>query len=521
MTSIPPIRCDDPQSPWRSYTAWVRPTDATFRAEAYIAPMAEDSDGLVDLTAVEQRRLIGAKQVSASELLDAHLARIDAVNPKVNAVIALDPDVGRARARAVDDAVAGGGDVGPLAGLVTAHKDLTETADFPTTYGSPLFAGFRPAADSLLVGRMRAAGAVAIGKTNTPELGAGSHTFNPVHGTTYNPWDTTRSAGGSSGGAAAALGCRMVAIADGSDMGGSLRNPAAWNNVVGLRTTARLVPNVGPGNAWLPLSTAGPMGRTVDDVLLLLRVLAAPEPRDPLHHVVDLPAELGPPDRPLRVAWSNDLGVPVERSQLDVLATVRAAMDELGWQVVEDEPQLDSAGDCFRVLRAWSTANSPVALSFPELDRVKETIRAEAQTGRALTTSDVAVAYEQLTSLWRTAAAFFDRGYDVLACPTTQVAPFPAEWEFPTHVAGHEMADYIDWMASCWRITVTGCPALSLPAGFDADGLPVGVQLVAPHGADVALLRAAKALETATGHAARQPPIVRADADPGGGAPQR
>ena len=466
-------------------------------------------EDLVELTATEQRQLIGSRQVSASELLAAHLERIAAVNPAVNAVIALDADVARVRAAAVDAAIAAGVDPGPLAGLVTAHKDLTETADFPTTYGSPLFAGFRPVADSLLVARMRGTGAVAVGKTNTPELGAGSHTFNPVHGTTRNPWDPSRSAGGSSGGAAAALACRMVAIADGSDMGGSLRNPAAWNNVVGVRTTARVVPRVAPGNAWLPLATDGPMARTVDDALLLLRVLAAPDGRDPIQRAIDLPDELLPPERPLRVAWSRDLGVPVEVSQLGVLDGLRATIEGLGWDVVDDEPDLGRAGDCFRVLRAWSFATGPLAdRPEEELATVKATIRDEVRRGRALTAADVAGAYAQLGELWRAAVDFFDRGIDVLACPTTQVAPFPVEEEHPTEVAGQPMGDYIEWMASCWKITVTGCPALSLPAGFDACGLPVGVQLVARHGADVALLRAAKALESATGHAARRPPIV-------------
>jgi len=464
---------------------------------------------LVELTAVEQRRLVATREVSASELLDAHLARIEAVNPAVNAIVALDPDVARHRARTVDDALARGEDPGPLAGLVTAHKDLEETADFPTTFGSPLFAGYRPAHDSLVVARMKAAGAVAVGKTNTPELGAGSHTFNPLHGVTRNPWGPDRSAGGSSGGAAVALACRMVATADGSDMGGSLRNPAAWNNVVGLRPSAGVVPDVAGTNGWLPLSTRGPMGRTVDDVALLLRVLATPDHRDPLHRPLAIPDELRPPDRPLRVAWSDDLGVPVERSQRDVLAAARRTMLDLGWEVVDAEPALRAARDCFRVLRAWSIATGPLLRTRGDrLDEVKATIRDEVARGRAATAADVATAYAQLTSLWREAAAFFDEGYDLFACPATQLSPFPADLEYPTVVDGVEMATYIDWMAACWRITVTGCPALSLPAGFDPDGLPVGLQLVARQGADVALLRAARTLEEATGHAARQPPMV-------------
>ncbi len=322
---------------------------------------------LVELTAVEQRRLIAAREVSAGELLDAHLERIAATNPAVNAIVALDPDVGRRRAEAVDAAIARGDDPGPLAGLVTAHKDLTETADFPTTYGSPLFAGYRPRADSLLVARMAAAGAVAVGKTNSPEFGAGSHTFNPVYGTTRNPWGLDRSAGGSSGGAAAALACRMVATADGSDTGGSLRNPAAWNNVVGFRPTVRRVPKVSAGNAWMPISTEGPMGRTVDDVALLLGVLGAPDHRDPMHQPLAIPVPVQPPDGPLRVAWSADIGVPVEDSQLGVLAGVRQAMVDLGWDVVDDEPELALASDCFRTLRCWNIANGPTA---PLHDRI-------------------------------------------------------------------------------------------------------------------------------------------------------
>jgi amidase len=361
---------------------------------------------------------------------------------------------------------------------------------------------------------MKAAGAVAVGKTNTPEFGAGSHTFNRVYGATQNPWGLGRSAGGSSGGAAVALACRMVATADGSDTGGSLRNPAAWGNVVGFRPTVGVVPQIGAGNAWMPISTEGPMGRTVDDVALLLRVLAAPDGRDPMYRSIDLPRELRPASRPVRVAWSDRLGVPVETSQLDVLAGTRQAMVDLGWEVVDDEPELASAGDSFRVLRAWSIANGPTARFHHRIDEIKATIQGEIRRGIALTQAEVAAAYAQLAALWREAVAFFDRGYDVLACPVTQVSPFPIETEYPTVVAGEPMDSYIDWMAACWRITVTGCPALSLPAGFDADGLPAGVQLVARHGADVHLLRIAKALEEATGYASRQPPLLRAASEP-------
>jgi amidase len=463
---------------------------------------------VVELPAVEQRRMVAGREISARELLAAHLERIDAVNPAVNAIVALDPEVGRRRAEAVDEAIARGDDPGPLAGLVTAHKDLEDTADFTTTYGSPIFAAHRPKADALLVARMAAAGAVAVGKTNTPEFGAGSHTFNAVYGPTRNPWGLDRSAGGSSGGAAVALACRMVATADGSDTGGSLRNPAAWSNVVGFRPTVRVVPKVSPGNAWVPISAHGPMGRTIDDTALLLNVLGAPDHRDPMHRPFSIPVPVSPPDGPLRVAWSTDIGVPVETTQLDVLDGVRKVMVELGWDVVDDEPELAAASDCFRTLRCWNIANGPTAPLHDRIDQIKATIQDEIRRGEALQQHEVARAYAQLAALWHETVAFFDRGYDLLACPVTQVAPFPVDIEYPTEVAGHQLSNYIDWMAACWRITVTGCPALSLPAGFDADGLPVGVQLVARQGADVWLLRAAKALEEATGYATRQPPIV-------------
>ena len=462
-----------------------------------------------DLTAVEQRRLLASRELSARELLDAHLARIEAVNPTVNAVVALDPEVAGRRAAAVDATVAAGGDPGPLGGLVTAHKDLTETADFVTTYGSPLFAGHRPTADSLLVSRMAAAGAVAVGKTNTPEFGAGSHSFNPVYGVTRNPWDPERSAGGSSGGAGAALACGMVAVADGSDAGGSLRNPAAWNNVVGFRTSPRVVPRVGPGNAWSTLGIEGPMARTVGDLALLLGVLAQPDPRDPLNRPLDLPVELAPPEAPLRVAWSPTLGgLPVDDDVASVLATVPRTLEELGWSVVGDEPDFSGADDCFRTLRAFLFATGPAGrLDDDDLAQVKATVRDEVERGRALTPDRIGEALATAAELWRRMVAFFER-YDLLVGPVTQVSPFPVDLEYPPEVAGRPVPTYLDWMLSNCRISAATLPALSLPAGFTPAGLPVGVQLIGRPWGDVDVLRAAGVVEEATGHHRNRPPAV-------------
>lgn len=466
-------------------------------------------DELVDLSAVEQRSLLASRKVSARELLDAHLRRIEQVNPTVNAVVAMDPAVAQGRAAAVDESISRGDDPGLLAGLVTAHKDLADTADFVTTYGSPLHVGNRPAADELLVARMKAAGAVALGKTNTPEHGAGSHTFNTVYGTTLNPWDTTRSAGGSSGGAAVALATGMVAIADGSDMGGSLRNPAAWNGIVGLRPSPGLVPDEGAANGWNTLSVLGPMGRTVADVHLLLQALAGPHPLSPLPPGAPIPASLPTVSTPLRVALSPTLGgLPMES---EIVATVEAVGRSLaghGWHVELAEPDFRGMDECFEVLRSWSFANDLVDPLGDRAAALKAVIRDEAERGRALSGADVARATARLTRQWRRAAGFF-ADYDVLIAPVTQLHPFPATWEYPNEVAGEAMDRYITWMRSCSRVTTLGTPALSVPAGWSAGGLPIGVQLVAGHGRDVELLAIGQAVESLLGAGGRRPPIVQ------------
>ncbi|MGI9614311.1 MAG: amidase family protein, partial [Acidimicrobiales bacterium] len=436
------------------------------------------SDSVVDQTAVEQRRLLSEKTISARELLEAHLERIDAVNGTVNAVVGMNADIARATATTIDEKVARGDDPGPLGGLVTAHKDLTETADFVTTFGSPLYADNRPAADSLLVSRVKAAGAVALGKTNTPEFGAGSHSFNPVYGTTVNPYDTSLSAGGSSGGAAAALRCGMVAIADGSDAGGSLRNPAAWNNVVGFRTSPRMVPNVGPGNPWQTMGISGPMARTVDDLILQLRVHAQVDTRDPLSRPLDLPAEVTTPNRPLRVAWSPTLGgLPVEADIAAVLETFVGEAATLGWTVTEDEPDFSGADECFITTRAYMFLNGPGRGIGDRLDQVKATVRDEIERGRALSADEVGRAFTKANELWQRAHRFFEN-YDLMIGPVTQVSPFPIEQEFPTNVDGEEMPTYLHWMLSNCRISAFMLPTMSLPAGFTAGGLPVGAQLI-------------------------------------------
>ncbi|MCP3992008.1 MAG: amidase [Actinomycetia bacterium] len=466
------------------------------------------TEAVCDAPATEQRTLIEARSISARELLDAHLERIEATNGTVNAVVAMDADVAYKRAAHIDDELAAGRDPGPLAGLVTAHKDLVETADFVTSHGSPIFAGHRPAVDALQVARMKAAGAVALGKTNTPEFGAGSHSFNPVYGVTSNPYDLDLSAGGSSGGAAAALRCAMVAIADGSDAGGSLRNPAAWNNVVGFRTSPRVVPRVAPGDTWSRIPIEGPMARTVDDLVLLLRVMAQPDVRDPLCRELSLPEEITPAQN-LRVAWSPTLGgLPVESDIAEVLERFIGDVADLGWSIEEAEPDFSGADDCFVTLRAFLFANNLGSALGERLSEVKATVQDEIRRGRALSASEVSRALAQANTLWQRNVAFFG-DYDLLIGPVTQISPFPIELEYPTEVAGQPVKTYLDWMLSNCRISACGLPALSLPAGFTEAGLPVGAQLIGRPWGDLDVLRAAKAIEAATGHTNRWPDLTR------------
>ncbi len=449
---------------------------------------------LCDLPAIDQRRRIDRREVSARELLDAHLERIAERNGQLNAIVALDPDVASRYADAIDASVAANADLGPLAGLVTAFKDLAETADFPTTYGSPVFAGHRPPANNLLVDRMLAAGAVPLGKTNVPEFGAGCHTFNPVYGTTRNAHDPTRSAGGSSGGAAVGLATGMLAIADGSDLGGSLRNPAAWNNVVGFRSSPGVVPNIGPGLRFPDLGVAGAMGRTVDDLSLLLGVIAVADSRDPANRGLSIPSPVDPLDGPVRVAWSPTLGgLPVEQGILAVLERFVGECEALGCQVSEAEPDFGGADECFETLRSWGMANGQVGeVANPAM--LKAALVEELERGQRLSGGDVASAIAHLQTLWRRAHRFFER-YELLIGPVSQVAPFPAEWEYPTEVAGVPMERYLTWMRSTSRITAMQLPALALPCGFDADGLPVGAQLIGGPRQDLYVLRAGKTFE--------------------------
>ena len=454
------------------------------------------------LAATELRRLVARREASCREVLDAHIARIETINPGLNAVVTTTFDRARQQADQLDAQPDG---QGALAGLPIAHKDLVATKGIRTTYGSPLYADHVPDQDALIVQRMNAAGAITIGKTNTPEFGAGSHTFNRVFGATRNPYDPGKTCGGSSGGAAVALAARLIPVADGSDTGGSLRNPAAFCNVVGFRPSPGRVPMA--GNPWSDLSTAGPMARNVDDLALLFSVLAGPHPHIP-HCLPEAGASFLPVEpvdlTKLRIAVSEDFGcLPVASAVRDAIMELRETLAAAGAEIVDAVPDLTDARRIFHILRAEGFRRRFGPMSVAQQAELKDTIRWNLQAGQDITNADYDWVYPARAALIARVGAFFD-DVDLLIGPTTQVLPFDIETDWVRDIEGTAMSTYIEWMESCSWITVTSCPALSLPAGF-RNGLPVGAQLVAPLRADAFLLRAAKAIEAITGFAAQLP----------------
>jgi amidase len=460
-------------------------------------------------TAREMAAAVAAREVSARELLELHLARIAEVNPDVNAVVSLDEERARVGAAEADDWLARGEEIGPLHGLPHAFKDTHEVAGWRTTFGSPLRAEHVPRRDELVVERIRAAGVVTIGRTNVPEWAAGSHTFNPVFGTTRNPYDLSKSAGGSSGGAGAALASGMVPLADGSDMGGSLRNPASFDNVVGLRPSVGRVPAWPAMNAFELTSVGGPMARNVEDVALLLSVMAGPSRRAPMS--LETPGRAFAPPlhgslQDVRVALSLDLGgaYQVDDSVAAVVAAQADVLGAAGAVVEEAHPSMSGADAAFRTLRAWVFHHRFRSLLAKRPDDFKESLADNIRLGADLTGEDVARAQQQVTSLHERMRVFFET-YDVLALPVSQVPPFAADQEYPDSINGVPQDSYLDWMRSAYLVTVTGCPAISVPAGFTPDGLPVGLQLVGPHRAERRLLEIAHAYEQATRVGDRRP----------------
>jgi amidase len=463
------------------------------------------------MSALEMAVLIQAKKLSAREALAAHLKQIERVNPRVNAIVTLVAEKAADAAAKADEMQAHNRKLGALHGLPVAHKDLFETRGIRTTFGSLLYKDYIPAEDDIVVERIARAGAITIGKTNTPEFGAGSQTFNKVFGGTRNPFDLSKTCGGSSGGAAVALVCGLTPVASGSDTGGSLRNPAAFCNVVGFRPSIGRVPNPKAAFAWSTLSTSGCLGRSVADLAFVLSTLAGPDPRAPLS--IDEPGEhfarpLGRSFKGARVAWFKDLGgVPFDPRVRAVVDAQRKTFESLGCTVEQAEPDFAPAEISFRILRAWNSATTYGERLRQHPDAFKDTLKGEIEEGSRLTGVDLARAETTHGQLWRSFQAFLEK-YEYFVLPTAQLPPFDVTTEYPTEIAGVRFTNYIDWMKSCWYISATGNPAASVPAGFTPEGLPVGIEIVGRNKQDFAVLQMAHAFEQATGFGKKRPAIA-------------
>jgi amidase len=461
------------------------------------------ADALCFASARDLAQQIRSRQVSCREVMSAFLAQIARLNPQLNAIVArLDDDQCLALADKADHALGNGGPIGPLHGLPIAFKDLEPAVGFPQSKGSPIFRNFMPDADSARVERIRRAGAIPIGKTNVPEFGMGSQTYNNVYGATRNPYDPTKTAGGSSGGAAVAVATGMLPIADGGDLGGSLRNPANFNNIVALRPSPGLVP-IEPiqFHNW-SLSTKGMLARTVDDLSYGLGCVANQFTSQLLAGVVSGMV------RGARVAWCPDLGgLPLDSRVRRIIEGHRKTFENLGCVVEDACPDFGNVDEVFMTLRQWASWNTYKDLLARHRDQLKPEAIWEIEAGSRLNSGifeKAFVAYQQLQIRFQS----FQTRYQFLVCAVNQVPPFDHSEHWPTTIEGVQMENYISWMKSTYWISTTLSPAMSVPAGFTDGGLPVGIQIVGRLGQDFDVLSIGQAFEQATGFGKRRPPGV-------------
>jgi amidase len=453
---------------------------------------------LCDLTAIELRRLIGSKQISPRELLASCRARVEQVNPAVNAFVATCWGRAETEAKAAERAVLEGAQLGPLHGLPIGVKDLVRTEGLRTTWGSPLFADFVPEADERQVSAVRGAGAIVVGKTNTPEFGAGANTVNPVYGATGNPFDPEKTCAGSSGGSAVALATGMVPLATGSDTGGSLRNPAAYCGIVGFRPSPGAVPSEMRPLGWSSLPVQGPMARNVADTALLFAAMSAIDPRDPLSHAPH-PAEpraLQPVDLcSLWVAISEDLGfAPLDHRIRDTFRAAVARFADVFAVAEQRDPPLDGADQAFEVTRAANFLAAHADNYRSRREMLGPNIVANVEQGLGMSLEDAARAMREHTALYRRFLDFM-AGFDVLICPAMSVPPFPHAQLHPTEINGEPLRTYFHWLAPAYGLTLTGSPVVCLPCGLDHTGMPFGIQVCGRRFGDWRVLSIAAALE--------------------------
>ena len=468
------------------------------------APALSRASPIVMLDAVQLSIAIRTGTVGCAEVMRAYLDHIDAVNPKVNAIVSLrDRDELMAEAHECDSQRTRGHELGPLHGFPFAAKELVAVKGLRQTMGSPILKDFISPADSIMAERIRSAGAIFIGKTNSPEFGLGSHTFNPVYGLTRNAFDPSRSAGGSSGGAGVALALRMLPLADGSDYGGSLRNPAGWNNVFGFRTSFGLIPS-DKTEVWLPsMGVLGPMARNVPDLAMLLAVQAGYDARVPLSldsDSADFLKPLGRDFRGTRVAWLSDFGgaVPYEPEVLQVCRQALDHFEAIGCVVEESSPDypIEKVWRALLSLRAWQAGSALLAYYRDPSKRalLKPEAVFEVERGLTLSAFDISAASDVRSEWYQVVRQFFER-YDYLVAPTAQLFPFNADLDWPKEIAGTRMSTYHEWMKGVLPITMAGSPALATPAGFSKQGLPIGIQIIGPNRADFACMQLAHAYD--------------------------
>ena len=468
------------------------------------------NDDLCFVSATELSNLIRLKKISVQQIIRAHLDQIERLNPTLNAIVTLTAESAMAQAVIADQKIGANETVGILHGLPVAHKDLFLTRGVRTTFGSLAYKDFVPDVDSLPVERLKTAGAISLGKTNTPEFGAGSQTFNAVFGSTPNPYDLSKTCGGSSGGGAVALASGMIALADGTDLAGSLRNPASFCNIVGIRPSVGRVPSWPDSLGWQTMSVSGPMARTVQDLALAMAAMSGPDDRSPIS--LEAPGEifLNPLARSFKgckIAFSANLGgLPVEPEVARVVESSRSVFEELGCEVVNDEPDIAQADEIFMLWRAWRTELRITPLLKEHRAQIKDTVIWNAEQGLPITGPQLVRAEAKRTELYHRMREFFKK-YDFLVLPVSQVAPFSIDQEYPAEINGVKMNTYIDWQKSAYHISALGNPAISVPAGFTSDHLPVGIQIVGRHRDDFGILQLAYAFEQKTQFAQRRPPI--------------